>query len=135
MSTKIYYPAVFQTEDIGYSVWIPDVQGCVSQGDTYEEAVDYISEALGLCLEDDLERGVKPPVPSAPNAIKLENNQFISIIAFDPIEYQKKYSTKAVKKTLTIPNWLNTMSEREHINFSTVLQEALMEKLHLTNNI
>lgn len=135
MSTKICYPAVFQKEDVGYSVWVPDIQGCVSQGDDFEGAVNYITEAMGICLEDDLERGKKPPVPSAPDTIKLEKNQFLSVIMFDPVEYQKKYNTKAVKKTLTIPNWLNTMSENENINFSAVLQEALMEKLHLTNNL
>lgn len=120
MSTKICYPAVFQKEDVGYSVWVPDIQGCVSQGDDFEEAVNYITEAIGICLEDDLERGNKPPVPSLPTSIKLEENQFVSVIIFDPIEYQRKYGTKAIKKTLTIPSWLNTMSEREHINFSAV---------------
>lgn len=135
MSAKIYYPAVFQKEDVGYSVWVPDIQGCVSQGDSFDEAVNYITEAIGICIEDDLERGEKPPIPSAPDMIELEENQFISVIMFDPIEYQKKFSTKAVKKTLTIPAWLNTLSERENINFSVALQEALMEKLHLTNNL
>ena len=135
MSNKICYPAVFQKEDVGYSVWVPDIQGCVSQGDNFEEAVQYITEAVGLCLEDDLERGTKPPVPSEPNKIELEENQFVSVIMFDPIEYQQKYSTKSVRKIITIPCWLNTMSEHENINFSAVLQEALMEKLHLTNNL
>lgn len=132
MSTKICYPAVFQKEDVGYSVWVPDIQGCVSQGDNFEEAVNYITEAIGLCLEMSLERGEKMPEPSYPENIKTEQGQFVSVVIFDPIEYQKKYDTKAVKKTLTIPGWLNTMSERENINFSAVLQEALMEKLHLS---
>ena len=134
MGNKICYPAVFQKEDVGYSVWVPDIQGCVSQGDNFEDAVKYITEAIGICIEDDLERGTKPPVPSVPNTIELEENQFVSVVMFDPIEYQKKYSAKSVKKTLTIPGWLNAMSEHENINFSAVLQEALMEKLHLTNN-
>lgn len=133
MSTKFYYPAVFQKEDVGYSVWVPDIQGCVTQGDNFEEAVNYITEVIGLCLETALERGEKPPVPSSPETVKVEDNQFVSVVVFDPIEYQKKYNEKAVKKTLTIPAWLNTMSERENINFSAVLQEALMEKLHLNN--
>lgn len=133
MSTKICYPAVFQKEDVGYSVWVPDIQGCVSQGNNFEEAVGYITEAIGLCIELALEHGEKPPAPSAPETVKTEGGQFVSVVMFDPIEYQKKYSEKAVKKTLTIPAWLNTMSEKEHINFSAVLQEALMEKLHLNN--
>lgn len=135
MSTKICYPAVFQKEDVGYSVWVPDIQGCVSQGDNFDEAVRYITEAIGLCLEDDFERGAVPPVPSAPDKIELQENQFVTVIVFDTLEYQNKYGTKSVKKTLTIPTWLNTMSEQAHINFSAVLQEALMEKLNLTTNL
>lgn len=133
MNTKICYPAIFQKEEIGYSVWVPDITGCISQGDTFEEAVEYITEALGLCLEVSLERGEKPTVPSAPENLELKKGQFITMISFDTIEYQKKHSTRAVKKTLTIPAWLNTMSENENINFSAVLQEALMSKLHLNN--
>lgn len=133
MSTKIRYPAIFQKEEIGYSVWVPDICGCISQGDTFDEAIEYITEALGLCLEVSLDRGEKPTEPSAPENLELEKGQFIVMISFDTIEYQKKHSTKAVKKTLTIPAWLNTMSENENINFSAVLQEALMSKLHLNN--
>ena len=53
----------------------------------------------------------------------------------DTLEYRKFYDKKAVKKTLTIPNWLNVIAERADVNFSAVLQEALMEKLHLTSNL
>jgi predicted RNase H-like HicB family nuclease len=112
---------------------VPDIQGCVSQGDSFEETVKCITEAIGLCIEVALEHGEKPPVPSAPENVKIEKDQFVSVIEFDLVEYQKKYGTKAVKKTLTIPAWLNTISEREHINFSAVLQDALVEKLHLNN--
>ena len=133
MSTKICYPAVFQKEESGYSVWIPDIPGCISQGDDFEEAVNYITEAIGICLEDSLENGEKMPAPSSPDAIQTERGQFVSVVMFDPVEYQRKYSGKAIKKTLTIPAWLNTASERAHINFSQVLQEALMERLHISN--
>ncbi len=133
MSTKIFYPAVFQKEDIGYSVWIPDIQGCVSQGDSFEEAVEYITEAIGLCLETYANHDINIPKPSSPESIKTEEGQFVSMVAFDPVEYEKTYSSKSVKKTLTIPSWLNTMSMRENLNFSSVLQEALIKKLGLSS--
>ena len=129
MNTKICYPAVFQKEEDGYSVWVPDIQGCTSQGDSFEEAVSYITEAIGICLEFSLEKGERIPRPSSPETIPIEKNQFIAAVIFDPVEYQKKYGEKAIKKTLTIPAWLNTMAERNGVNFSAVLQRALMEQL------
>ena len=133
MSIKIYYPAVFQREDTGYSVWVPDINGCISQGETIGEATENISDAIGLMLETLAEHDVDIPAPSSPETIPVQKNQFVSVIAFDPAEYDEKYSTKSVKKTLTLPSWLNTMAERAHVNFSAVLQEALMEKFHLKN--
>ena len=133
MSVKIYYPAVFQKEDTGYSVWVPDLEGCVSQGETIGESTENISDAIGLTLETLADHNVDIPAPSSPETISVQKDQFVSIIAFDPAEYEEKYSTKAVKKTLTIPSWLNTMAERAHVNFSAVLQEALIEKFHLKN--
>ena len=133
MSTKIYYPTVFQKEETGYSVWVPDIQGCVSQGDSFEEAAEYIAEAIGLCLETYEDKNVDIPKPSSPETIHTDEGQFVSMIAFDPAEYDAKYGTKAIKKTLTLPSWLNTMAERNNINFSAVLQAALIEKLGLKN--
>ena len=133
MSVKIYYPTVFQKEESGYSVWVPDIEGCVSQGETIGEATDNILDAIGLMLESYADHGVDIPAPAAPETIRTEENQFVSVVAFDPAEFDEKYSTKAVKKTLTIPKWLNTMAERSNINFSAVLQEALMKKFNLTH--
>ena len=133
MSMKIYYPTVFQKEESGYSVWVPDIEGCVSQGETIGEATDNIVDAIGAMLETYADHGVDVPAPSAPETIRTGENQFVSVVAFDPAEFDRKYSAKAVKKTLTIPKWLNTMAERSNVNFSAVLQEALMEKFNLTH--
>lgn len=133
MNVKIYYPAVFQKEDSGYSVWVLDISGCISQGETISEAIENISDAIGLMLETLAEHGIDIPAPSAPEKITAEKNQFVSVVPFDPAEFDEKYSSKAVKKTLTIPNWLNTMAERSNVNFSAVLQKALIEEFHLSN--
>lgn len=132
MSTKIYYPAIFQKEETGYSVWVPDISGCVTQGENIQEASENIVDAIGCMLEILSEHEMDIPAPSAPEKIKVGENQFVSIVPFDPIEFDKKYNSKAVKKTLTIPNWLNVMAEKYNVNFSAVLQEGLMQKLHLS---
>jgi len=128
---KLFYPAVFHPEDTGYSVFVPDIDGCFSQGDTLEEAIDMISDAIGLCLEEFAGRKEDVPQPSNPKIIECEPEDFVALIEFDWIAYQKKHDTRSVKKTLTIPSWLNTLAEEQHINFSGVLQSALKRQLNI----
>lgn len=128
---KYVYPAIFSKEDCGYSVRFPDVSGCYAQGDTLADALDQAKDALCLMLYDAEEHQEDITLPSALNDINTENGEFVSLVSCDTLEYRKFFDKKAVKKTLTIPNWLNIMAERSDINFSAVLQEALIEKLHL----
>lgn len=132
MKTLYHYPAVLQKEEIGYSVRIADISGCNSYGETISEALEMIKEALGLCLEVAMERGEVIPEPSKPEDIALDAGQFVAIVDFNWLEYQKKYCSKAVKKTLTIPMYLNELAEKEHINFSSVLREALERRLNIS---
>lgn len=125
---KLFYPAIFHPEENGYSVSVPDIDGCFSEGDTIEEAMELISDAIGLCL-DECKDGF--PKASDPTGIKPDEGDFVSLVPFDMMQYRKKHDTKAVKKTLTIPSWLNTVAEEHHINFSSVLQSALKDQLHI----
>ena len=133
MNSIFYYPAVFQKEEVGYSVWVPDIQGCVSQGDTFDEAMEYIKDAIGICIDLIVQNGNVPPKATEPNGIDLEHDQFVAVVSFDFDEYQKKHGEKSVKKTLTVPAWLNTLSERKNINFSQVLQNALIHELQIAD--
>lgn len=129
MLKKLFYPAIFTPEDDGgYSVAFPDMDGCFTQGETIEEAYEMAFDALGLEIEFLESEKRTIPSPSAPNAIKLNKNEFVAIIEFDMLEYKKKHNSKAVKKTLTIPQWLNEEAMAKNINFSQVLQEALLIK-------
>lgn len=129
---KYVYPAIFTPcEESGYTVRFPDVPGCYTDGDTLADAVEMANDALCLMLYDMEDRQEEIPVPSAPSDIPTEDGEIVSLVACDTLEYRKFFDKKAVKKTLTIPNWLNTMAERSGVNFSAVLQEALIEKLHL----
>ena len=121
------YPAIFHDEDGGYWVDFPDLPGCQSEGDSMAEAVAQASEALGLYLCSLMERNLEWPQPSDIRALAPSGDGFASIIVADPTKYQKR--TRAVKKTLTIPEWLNEEAEKRHINFSAVLQQALISQL------
>lgn len=131
MLKKMFYPAIFTPEDDGgFSVSFPDIEGCFTQGETIEEAYEMAFDALGLALSflEDEKRVI--PLPSAPNKISLNENEFVVIIEFDMLEYQKKHNSKAVKKTLTIPQWLNEEATALGVNFSQVLQDTLGTKVH-----
>ncbi|WP_303800651.1 type II toxin-antitoxin system HicB family antitoxin [Ruminococcus flavefaciens] len=129
---KYVYPAIFSpSDDGGFTVSFPDVSGCYTEGDTLAEAMEQAKDALCLILYDLEEREESIPVPTSINDVVTENGDIVSLVACDTLEYRKFFDKKAVKKTLTIPNWLNTMAERADINFSAALQEALIEKLHI----
>ncbi|MGB8451836.1 MAG: type II toxin-antitoxin system HicB family antitoxin [Anaerocolumna sp.] len=129
---KLFYPAIFQTEEEGgYSVFFPDIEGCITQGNTIEETYSMSFDALGLTLSYLQDNKIDIPEPSKPQDIKLEENQAVVIIQFDMLEYLKKNESKAVKKTLTIPSWLNELAIEQNVNFSQVLQEALINKVNI----
>jgi len=129
---KYAYTAVFTPEENGlYSVSFPDLPGCYTSGDDMSDAVYMAQDVLCLTLYD-LEQDKKPiPKASKPKDVSIFGEQFTSVIAVDTETYRRFYETKSVKKTLTIPMWLNERAERANINFSGVLQEALKSHLQI----
>ncbi len=132
MNKTYYYPAVFTREEVGFSVSFPDLPGCYTQGDTIEEAYKMSTSAIGLYAQNE-DGNFIFPVASAPDDIELEKDEFLVLVEFNLIEYLKNTSDKAVKKTLTIPSWLNNLAEQNNVNFSNVLQNALKEYLNVNN--
>lgn len=132
--TTYIFPAVFRPEKVGgCSVEFPDLPGCVTEGDTLEQAVAMARDAMGLYLYSLEEDGETIPTASAPAAIHTEPGQFVSLVDVDMLAYRQKHDNRAVKKTLTVPAWLNAMAEASDINFSQALQAALKERLGLAD--
>lgn len=94
-----------------------------------QEAYEMAVGALGLALAEKEGEKKQIPVASNPQDIQIEPNSFLVVIEFDMAEYRRKHCSRAVKKTLSIPEWLNEAAIRQNINFSQVLQEALLEKV------
>lgn len=126
---KYVYPAIFTKEETGFSVEFPDIDGCATCGDTLPDAMEMAKDALCLMLYDHEEDGDPIPEASDIKTISVGENSIVSMVCCDTVEYRKLYDNRAVKKTLTIPNWLNTLAERSGVNFSTVLQTALKQQL------
>jgi predicted RNase H-like HicB family nuclease len=128
---KYAYPAVFAKEDNGYSVAFPDIDGCCTCGATLPEALEMAEDALCLMLYDHEEDGEAIPPPSDPRNVRSRDGEIVSLIFCDTAQYRELFDNRPVSKTLSIPNWLNTLSERAGLNFSAVLQEALKAKLDI----
>lgn len=125
---KLVYPALFtpyEDNTGGYVVEFPDLPGCVTGGDDMAEALFMAEDAASGWVLTELEDGKPVPKTTALQDIKAEPGQFVSLVALDMDAYAAKYGNNAVKKTLTIPAWLNTFVEQHGISCSKVLQDAL----------
>lgn len=125
---KLVYPAIFtlfEDEADGYTVEFPDLPGCVTEGYDMAEAVFMAEDAASGWVLTELEDGKPVPKATAIHEVATKEGQFVSLIALDMDAYAAKYGSNAVKKTLTIPAWLNTFVEQNGISCSKVLQEAL----------
>ena len=126
------YPAIFTPENDGaFSVYFPDLESCYTCGDNLAEAIKMAEDVLALTLYEYERENKQVPVPTAMDSIKKEQNEFVNYIAADTLYYQRRFNSKAVKKTLTIPEWLNNLATAEKLNFSQILQDALAARLNV----
>ena len=133
------YPACFFKEEKGYAVRFPDLNWLATCGETEEEAMSMAVDCLAGYLYTSKIDGEEIPAPSARSAISLETvakeldanpkDAFINMVSVDVVEYARTHFEKSVRKTLTIPAWLNVAALEKNINFSQTLQEALLTKL------
>ena len=129
---KYVYPAVFTPEaEGGYSIVFPDIESCYTSAENLDEGLKMASDVLCLMLYEMEEEEKEIPPASRIQDMKSSGEEFVTLVACDTVEYRKFFNNRAVKKTLSIPAWLNTMAEREDINFSAVLQKALKAELHI----
>lgn len=129
--SKYVYPALIKKEDKGYSVKFPDIPGCYTCGDDLPDAIAMAEDALALVMYEKETEKESLPKQTEIKSIVCDKDEIVTLVYCDTLVYRKMYDKTAVKKTLTIPNWLNTMAEEANINFSQLLQEALKSKLSL----
>lgn len=125
---KLVYPAIFTPYEDGsggYTVEFPDLPGCVTEGDDLAEAMFMAEDAASGWVLTELEDGQKVPRATDIRNVATSEESMVNLIALDMDAYAAKYGSNAVKKTLTIPAWLNTFVEENGISCSKVLQEAL----------
>ena len=136
---KAIFPVIFtQTDDI-VLVEVPDLE-ILTEGADMADAIDMARDAIGLkaiTIQDD---GEEVPAPSKFNEIDplkgtfaTDGSGIVSLVDVDFTEYRRRLDNKTVRRNVTLPNWLNLEADKANVNVSRVLQDALMEKLHVTN--
>ncbi|MBQ6987049.1 MAG: type II toxin-antitoxin system HicB family antitoxin [Oscillibacter sp.] len=128
---KVTYLAVFEPGKDGYSVYFPDLPGCVSYGGTFEEARTAAADALGLCLYGMEQDGETIPAPSEHPAVDPETaaGYLVCPVTVFPSIVRNELDNRRVKTNVTIPAWLKEAAERKHANYSRILESALMDYL------
>ena len=123
------YIAIFAYYDEGISVTFPDLAGCVSFGNDEGEAMKCAKEVLMLHMWGMEQDGDAIPEPSSLRAVELNEGEMPVMIEVFMPPFREKQNNRFIKKTLSIPYWLNAEAEHKGVNFSKVLQRALMEQL------
>ena len=133
------YPACFFKDETGYSVVFPDLNWLATNGSTETEAMSMAVDCLAGYLYSLKNDGDQAPLASSIGDVSLDavakeldadtNGAFVNMVSVDVSEYAKEHFEKSVRKTLTIPAWLNVAAQEKKINFSQTLQEALLAKI------
>lgn len=119
------FPAFFYFDADGISIEFPDLPGCLSCADTEGEAFRNAKEALGLHLYSMELDGDSIPAPTPVRDLRPEEGGVVSLIEVFMPTVRDRINQKAVKKTVTIPAWLNREAEAAGANFSLILQNGL----------
>jgi len=126
---KYVYPAILCNDDGKIGVTVPDLLGCHTFGDDMADALFMAKDAIEMWLWNAENESIN--IPQASKDLKAGVGETLNLIAADTDEYRKANDTKAVKKTLTIPSWLNHHAEKANAPFSQILQEGLKDYLQI----
>lgn len=129
---KYIYPAIFTPEECGkFSINFPDIDGCFTCGDDLADGMDMAQDALALMLTHLEDEKQELPIASALNSLHMAGDSFATYISCDTTVYRRLMNNTAVKKTLSIPSWLNDSAVAAGLNFSQILQDALKQQLNI----
>jgi predicted RNase H-like HicB family nuclease len=127
---KYVYPAILYSDDGKIGVTVPDLLGCHTYGDDTADALFMAKDAVEMWLWH--AENTATPIPPASETLPLEQDEMLTLIAADTDEYRQANDTRAIKKTLSIPSWLNHQAEKANAPFSQILQQGLKDYLHVS---
>lgn len=124
---KLVYPAVFTPLDDGngFTVEVPDLPGCITEGDNLIEAIEMGTDAASGWILGEIEDGNS--FPSASAALEAPEGSFVNLLVLDMDSYAERYGSRAVRRNITVPAWLDTYAQKNHLSLSKVVQDTLLE--------
>lgn len=124
---KLVYPAIFTPfdEGNGFTVEVPDLPGCVTEGDNLVEAIEMGTDAASGWILGEIEDGNS--FPAASMALEDPAGSFVNLLVLDMDSYAEQYGSKAVRRNITVPAWLDTYAQKNHLSLSKVVQDSLLE--------
>ncbi|WP_071026378.1 type II toxin-antitoxin system HicB family antitoxin [Peptoniphilus raoultii] len=131
MNKAYIYPCVVKKEDGVYYANFPDFSACFTDADNMNELFFNVNEVLNGVLFSMLSNEISIPKPYEKGDIVLNDGEFLLLVEASISVLRDKINNKSIKKTVTIPKWLNDISENKNINFSRVLQEGLKKELKI----
>lgn len=127
--TLYTYTAVITESDGTFYAKVPDISGCITTAGSLSEAISLITDALNLSLVVLEDEDIEPPHPTPQSEIVHGDNDILTVIQADTIQYRSATDTKAVRKNVSLPAWLANLADKRGINCSKVLQDALLSVL------
>ena len=128
---KYVYPVILYPDDDKMGVTVPDLPGCHTYGDDMPDALFMAKDAIEMWLWHAENNAI--PIPPASKTLPFKPNETHTLIAVDTDEYRQANDTRAIKKTLSIPSWLNQQAEKANAPFSQILQQGLKAYLRISD--
>ena len=124
---KLVYPAIFTPfdEGNGFTVEVHDLPGCVTEGNNLVEAIEMGTDAASGWILGEIEDGNS--FPAASMALEAPAGSFVNLLVLDMDSYAEQYGSKAVRRNITVPAWLDTYAQKNHLSLSKVVQDSLLE--------
>lgn len=123
------YTAIITESEGTFYAKVPDISGCITTAGSLSEAISLITDALNLSLVVLEDEDIEPPQPTPQPEIVHGDNDILTVIQADTIQYRSATDTKAVRKNVSLPAWLANLADKRGINCSKVLQDALLSVL------
>ncbi len=129
MKDRFSFIAVFNVDDDGISIEFPDLPGCLPCADNMDEALENAREALGLHLWGMEQDGEAIPEPTSITDIHCEKGEVPAVIEVFMPSVRDQMNNRSVNKTLSLPAWLADIADRDGVNYSALLKNALISYL------
>ena len=123
------FPAIIEKIEDTYNAFFPDLPGCIATAENFPQILQEAKSALEFHLCGIEQDDGEVPGATFPEDLTIHEGQTLCYLDVNMYAIRSEMDNRSIKKTLTIPWYLNELAEKQHINFSQLLQIALKKRL------